>query len=181
MSLYMDSCCFIDAAKYTLDRKESIDHLEDKEEHIRYCIKMLDAARSGHIRLLTGTLTISECTHLSGIVDDEIKRLFRSILSSGRVAKLVTDSVFIAERARDLKWTHNIHLRGADATHVATALESGCEEFITDDDKILKYASEIAKLGLRVIRANETQLLSAYLLDNEVDLRNQGTLFGESN
>lgn len=165
MSAYMDSCCFIDVAKYSLGRKDSIENLEDKEGHVQSCIKMLEAAGRGYIRVLTGTLTISECTHLSGVVDDEVKRLFRSILSSGKVVRLVTDTVFIAERARDLKWVYNVHLRGADATHVASALESGCKEFITDDNKILKYAPELAKLGLKAIRADETRLLTKYLLD----------------
>lgn len=176
----MESCCFIDAAKYQLGRKDSIDHLDEKEEHIKYCIKMLEAAERGFLRLLTGSLTISECSHLSGATDDEVKRLFRSILSSGRVVKLVTDSIFIAERARDLRWNHNIRLSGADATHVATALEAGCEEFITYDSRIHKYASEIEKLGIRVIKAYETKLLAAYLTE-DTDLSNQRTLFAEPN
>ncbi len=161
----MDSCCFIDVAKYTLGRQDTIENLEDKEGHVQSCVKLLEAAGRGYIRVLTGTLTISECTHLSGVFDDDVKRLFRSILSSSKVVRLVTDTVFIAERARDLKWVHNVHLRGADATHVASALESGCKEFITDDHKILKYAPELAKLGLRAVRGDETKLLTKYLLD----------------
>ena len=46
---------------------------------------------------LTGNITISECQHLSGFVDDDVKRLFRSVPTSGRVVKIVADSIFIAE------------------------------------------------------------------------------------
>jgi predicted nucleic acid-binding protein len=136
----MDSCCFIDVAKYDLGHKDKIDHLADKEEHIKACIKMLDDAKKGNIRVLTGNITISECQHLSGFVDD--------------------DSIFIAERARNLMWDYQIKLGGADAHHVATALESGCSEFITSDKGILKWAAEIEKLGLKVIRAEHSKELA---------------------
>lgn len=161
MSIYTESCCFIDVAKYQLGHSAKIDNLADKEEHIDSCIRMLKAAEAGDLRVLTANLTISECQHLDGIVDNEVRRLFRSVLTSGRIVRIVTDNIFIAERARDLRWDHNICLRGADATHVATALEAGCEEFITFDNKILKYASQIVTFGLRVIRANETNALPA--------------------
>lgn len=163
MSVYMDSCCFIDVAKYDLGHKDKIDHLPDKEEHIKACIRMLDAAKKGNIRVLTGNITISECQHLSGFVDDEVKRLFQSILTSGRVVRIVADSIFIAERARNLMWDYKIKLGGADAHHVATALESNCGEFITSDQGILKWDVEIEKLGLKVIRADKSKELTATL------------------
>ncbi len=159
----MDSCCFIDVAKYELGRKDTIDHLDVKEEHIKACIQILDAAKRGQIWLLTGNITISECQHLSGFVDEEVKRLFRSILTSGRVVSIVADSIFVAERARNLMWDFQIRLGGADAHHVATALEAKCSEFVTSDNGILKWAGEILKLGLKVIPANASTELAAQL------------------
>ena len=159
----MDSCCFIDVAKYDLDRKASIDNLSDKEDHIQACIQILDLAKRGQIRVLTGNITISECQHLSGFVDENVKRLFQSVLTSGRVVRIVADSIFIAEKARNLMWDYNIRLGGADAHHVATALESKCSEFITSDSGILKWAVEIEKLGLKIIRANESKELATQL------------------
>ncbi|HVF57256.1 MAG TPA: PIN domain-containing protein [Pyrinomonadaceae bacterium] len=179
MSVYMDSCCFIDVAKYNLGHKADIDHLADKEEHIKACIRMLDAARDGNLRVLTGNITISECQHLSGIIDEDIKKLFRSVLSSGRVARIVADSIFIAERARDLMWDYNIRMSGADAHHVATALESKCDEFITSDNGILKWATEIGKLGLKVIRADESTQLAALHLARIPQVSNQGSLLDD--
>ncbi len=163
--LYMESCCFIDVAKYTLGYKHLIDDLAGKEQHIQYCIKMLEAAKFGDLRILTANLTISECKHLDGYVDDEVKRLFRSILSSGRIVRIVTDNIFIGEMARDLLWEHDIHLRGADGTHVASALYSNCEELITWDSKIMKQADKIQKLGLRVISADQTKLLPRHYIE----------------
>lgn len=164
MSVYMDSCCFIDVAKYNLGHRDKIDNLTDKEEHIKACIKILDDAKKGNIRVLTGNITISECQHLSGFVDDEIKRLFQSILTSGRVVRIVADNIFIAERARNLMWDYQIKMSGADAHHVATALESKCNEFITTDAGIMKWAAEIEKLGMKVIRANESKELAQLAL-----------------
>ena len=163
MSIYMDSCCFIDVAKYELGRRDTIDHLDEKEEHIKACIQILDAAKRGQIWVLTGNITISECQHLSGFVDEEVKRLFRSVLTSGRIVKIVADSIFIAERARNLMWDYHIKLGGADAHHIATALESKCNEFVTSDKGILKWAGEIQKLGLKVIPADASSELSAQL------------------
>lgn len=163
--IYMESCCFIDVVKYRLDRKRLISDLPVREEHIQYCMKMLEAAKFGDLRILTANLTISECKHLDGYVDDEVKRLFRSILSSGRIVRIVTDNIFIGETARDLLWEHDIHLGGADGTHVASALYSNCEEFITWDGRIMKQAEKIAKLGLRVISANQTKLLPRHYIE----------------
>jgi predicted nucleic acid-binding protein len=159
MSLYMESCCFIDLAKYQLGLKQTIDDLAKKESHIQGCIKILDAASKGQLRVETANITISECQHLKGVVTPEIKRLFRSILSSGKIVHIITDSIFISERAQELRWTYDINLSGADAHHVASALEANCEEFITFDRKIRSNAAKIATLGLRVATGDQTQLL----------------------
>ena len=51
------------------------------------------------------------------------------------------------------------NLSGADAHHVASALEAGCEELITFDTKIRNNAAKIATLGLRVTTGDQTRLL----------------------
>jgi predicted nucleic acid-binding protein len=176
----MESCCFIDVAKYTLERKDSISDLADREGHIQHCIKILEAAKNGELRLFTANLTISECQHLDGFIDDEVKRLFRSVLTSGRIVQIITDSIFIAEQARDLRWKHQICLSGADSHHVSTALEAGCEEFITFDSKILKNADKLKRLGLRVIKADETHLLPKGKPSRPESKIGQNTLFNDS-
>lgn len=159
MSLYMESSCFIDIAKYQLEMKDQIDDLENKEPHIQACIKLLDAAKRNEVVILTANLTNSECQHLDGLVTAEMRRLFRSILTSGKIVRLVTDSVFISERAQELRWIHDIALSGADAHHLATALEAGCEEFITYDKGFLKKKEKISALGIRAIKGHESHYL----------------------
>ncbi len=159
MSLYMESPCFIDVAKYKLGMTNSIDDLANKEPHIQACIKLLDAAEKGDVVILTANLTNSECQHLDGLYTAEMRRLFRSILTSGKIVKLVTDTVFISERAQELRWVHGINLSGADAHHLATALEAGCAEFITYDNGFLKQKEKIRALGIRVIKGYESNSL----------------------
>jgi predicted nucleic acid-binding protein len=159
MSLYMESSCFIDIAKYKLGMTDKISDLANKEPHIQACIKLLDAAEKGEVVILTANITNSECQHLDGLVTAEMRRLFRSILTSGKIVKLVTDTVFISERAQELRWVHDIALSGADAHHLATALESGCEEFITYDNGFLKKKDKIHALGIRPIKGHESQFL----------------------
>jgi predicted nucleic acid-binding protein len=158
MSLYMESSSIIDVAKYKLDMKETIDDLEKKEPHIVACIELLEAAERNEIEVLTANLTNSECQHLDGVHDEEVQRLFRSLLTSGKVIKLVTDSVFVSERAQELRWTHDIRLRGADAHHLATAIEAGCDEFITFDDDFLDKRDKIAPL-IRVVEGHRSNYL----------------------
>jgi hypothetical protein len=119
LAVYMESCCVLDVARFSLGRKETISDFAAKEQHIEFCIKMLEAAKAGDLLLKTGSFTVAECQHIDGDYGEEIQRLFRSILTSGRVIKLIADSIFVAEAARDLRWNHDICLKGGDAYHKA--------------------------------------------------------------
>jgi hypothetical protein len=67
----------------------------------------------------------------------------------------------IAESARDLRWVHDMSLKGADAIHLASALDRSCEEFITLDNRIgrIKNKEKFAALGLRLIEGRATTCL----------------------
>lgn len=165
--VYMDSCCFIDAVKTDIGDETDPDRAND----IWYIKKCLEASKNGDIEVITSYLTIAESRRASGEPTEEVKKLFNSIFLSGKVIKLAQLTLNIAERARDLHWLHSINLGGADAIHVATALTVGCKEFLTFDMKKkrspLAFASEIDKLGLRVILPSKTSLLPKdYLQEN---------------
>ena len=86
------------------------------------------------------------------------------MLSSGQGVTMVAPDIFIAERARDLRWNDKINCGGgADAVHVATALEARCEEFWTVNTKKgpanQAARSKLDTLGLRVIEAIQTAVL----------------------
>jgi hypothetical protein len=52
-----------------------------------------------------------------------------------------------------------IALGGMDSIHLASALQMKCEELITTDGKLLKNATKIADLKIRVIQAADTRCL----------------------
>lgn len=92
---------------------------------------------------------------------------FTRLLSAGNPVKIQAVDIFVAERARDLRWKHHIKCGGgADSIHIATALELGCEEFISTNSKRgplnADAATKLAKLGLRVIEAPQTAVLPAH-------------------
>jgi predicted nucleic acid-binding protein len=104
----------------------------EREHDVWHLKKLLEAARDKEVEAYTSVLTISECTHVGEQnITDDVKTNFSAILMSGQYVRLVQTTPFIGEDARDLRWTHGIALRGADAIHIASALDRKCEEFIT--------------------------------------------------
>ena len=160
--IYMDSCCFIESVKSTIGTAQ-----EGRDGDLWYIKQLLKASKDGSIEIITSYLTLAESRHArgKGITEptDEAKRLFRSILCSGKVVKLAQLTRATAELARDLHWDHGINLGGADAIHVATALKTGCKEFLSFDAEKrkspLKYTAELKKLGLTANLPSATKLL----------------------
>lgn len=101
--VYLDACCFIELAAY-----EAGTHKVQREEDITFLRKVLLGAFEGDLEVYTSTLSIAECryaTNLHGdqiVLTDEIKKLFRDVLTSGQFVILVQDSILVAERARNL-------------------------------------------------------------------------------
>jgi hypothetical protein len=126
-------------------------------------------------------LSIAECTHIrepSG-PSQATKDLLIEFLTSGTVVDLVEADIFVMERSRDLLWNDNIILAGADSIHVATALFSGCSEFLTLDEKLKKEKLVAAvplldNLGLKLLRPQQTMRLpNEYRTDDLFSVENQ--------
>lgn len=158
--IYIDTCCFIEHAKGCIDDKSGFD-----EKDLEYVGMILEAGLQGAVELYTSSVTISECLHTGDgtNISDEIKRLFRSILTSGKILSLISADLFIAERARDLRWDDNITLKPLDAIHLASAIDAECEEIWTGDHfgKQDKEARKVLSndLGVRIVLPKETSLL----------------------
>jgi hypothetical protein len=56
-------------------------------------VNTLSAAKTGDIKAYSSIITIAECVHANGKLDDEVKRLFRSILTSGQIIILVQPDI----------------------------------------------------------------------------------------
>lgn len=159
-AFYMDSCCFIDLAKTAVRVQTS----SDREPHIFYCRKFIEAARARHLRVYTSTMTAVECVKLTDDTapggptrdDDTVKELFKKMLMSGRSGVMpVMPNPVITELARDLSWNHGITCKPMDRLHLATALTMKCSHFFTTDDKLgQQNVSKINALGLAICRAD---------------------------
>jgi predicted nucleic acid-binding protein len=157
--IYVDANVIIEAVRQRFKTPDKM-----RENDLWVFEKMLQAAEEGELALFTSSVSIAECTHVDGDCDEATQDFFRSFLSAGTLIKLVQDSVFVAEKARDLRWQHDIKLSGMDAIHVASALDAACKEMITfdcgiQDRKLSIESSKIRALGVAVILPSDSTLL----------------------
>ena len=133
----------------------------DRAKDVWHMKQLLQAARDGEIIVYVSTLAIAECTTTDGKVTPAVKDQFNRLLTSGQYVILVQPTPFVMTDARDLRWKHELTLRGADAVHIASALDRKCEEFITTDGqgKKLQAKKKLQALGLRLICGRETTCL----------------------
>ncbi len=150
----MDSCCFIELALQAIGTNDA-----NRENDLWFLKELLNAAHDEEIEVLTSTLSIAECAHAKGDVSDDVKSLFKRFLTSGRYILLVQDSVLVAEKARNLRWVHGLSFSGADAIHLASAMELKCDEFLTWDNKPHANAAVLNDLALRVCFPRDTLCL----------------------
>jgi predicted nucleic acid-binding protein len=168
--IYCDANPIIELAKYA---KGTHDHSRERDLWIMR--QTLKAAQNDEIALFTSSISVAECVAAGDDWGKDVQEFFVGVLSSGRMFKLVQDSIFVAERARNLRWGDNIRLHGMDAIHVASALDAKCTEFFTWDhdlgrDKFAAKAAALAKLGIRIIPPRDTKLLPDFYLSEKVDL-----------
>lgn len=157
--IYVDTCCFVNLVKSEIGTRLS----NDEERDAWFLKNLLQANRDGEVDVLTSTVTIAECQHAGEEkLSEKVKSQFSSLLTSGQYVKLVQCTPFIAIAARDLRWQHKIHLRGADAIHLASALEMECQEILTANGRfgrIQKHANSLSALGIVPRQCRDTQLL----------------------
>jgi PIN domain len=161
---YLDACCFIDLAK------QSIGTLlpDDRANNTWYVWKLLEANKDGELEVYTSTLTIAECTHADGNMEQRIRDLFVRLLMSGQYVRLVQPTPFVAADGRDLRWKNGILLRGADYIHIASGLAVKASEFLKTDDRILQQAAKIDALGMRVVMPALTTALPDHYRQGEL-------------
>jgi predicted nucleic acid-binding protein len=174
--IYSDANPIIELAKFG---KKT--HDPSRERDLWMMNQMLKAANNGEIDLYTSTISVAECVAAGDDYDKDVQEFFIGVLTSGRMFKLVQDTIFVAERARDLRWKDNIRLKGMDAIHVASALDSGCTEFLTWDsdmgkNKVAERARALAALGLTVTTPSGTKLLPSFYLTEQTSFTQSGLI-----
>ncbi len=157
--IYIEACPLIDMAEH----KATGTAKGGRELDVWFCKQALAAALADKIQVYTSMLSVSECTSIGPNLPSppaEVKRFLDMLLMSGKSGiTMVSLRQIIAVRARDLRWASEINVKGADAVHIATAMEMKCDELWTQDGGIWKRSAEIAQLGLRVIRPRDSKIL----------------------
>ena len=155
--IYLDACLIIDMAENEAKPRRG------RELQVWLCKQALAAARDGKLQVYTSMLSVAESTTIATDLPSpspETKRFLDMLLLSGKSGITIAQMrMNTAIRARDLRWVSEINLRGADAVHVATAIEMKCDELWTRDGGIGKKRTEISQLGLKVISPEETTVL----------------------
>ena len=119
------------------------------EEYASYISKM---DRIFDLIVRTSVVTFSAVHILTEVMvkplqtgNHELAQEYRDILVNSDAYTLVTVTMPIAESAADLRARYN--LRTPDALHVATAISTGCDAFLTNDAQ-LKRVQELPILVL---------------------------------
>jgi predicted nucleic acid-binding protein len=168
--IYSDANPIIELAKWAKNAHDPL-----REPDLQTMERLLKAANNEDISLFTSSVSVAECVAAGDDWDDDVQEFFTGVLTSGRMFKLVQDTIFVTEQARDLRWKHNIRLSGMDAIHVASALEAQCTEFLTWDRGINKSKTQLkakflASQGVSVITPSETKLLPPIYLQSKSTL-----------
>jgi predicted nucleic acid-binding protein len=166
--VYLDSCCFIEMLKG--DHGLALDHPDDADMVRR----LLRASRSQAIECWTSMIAVAEVLGVDkgGTPETALQKRIESLLLSGRDGVFVHGlSPTVVIKARDLVWKEGLRERAADRIHVATAIDLGCTEILSVDDRLAKRfkRTQISNCALRT--AKETRSLP--------DEFKQATLFGD--
>lgn len=169
--VYLDSCCFIDAVKHSVGRLPA-----DRTDDVWHIKKLLEAHQAGDIAVVTSFLSIAECVAVESGQEDvsqDVQESFRRLLTSGQYLTLAPPTPRTGRLVQELRWRQKIVLKGADALHIATAIERGAQEFISTDDrlrgpKMADAASKLTMTGVRFIRAADTRLVPDRFLQGDM-------------
>lgn len=105
------------------------------EQHSRYLplVKpFIIAVNAQQFEAFSSVITLTEVlTQPIKLKNDDVRKKYRDILLDSENFNLIQVSVQIAERAAQLRAIYN--LRTPDAIQIATALESRCDAFLTND------------------------------------------------
>ena len=168
--IYSDANPIIELARYQRGT-----HDPNREHDLWIMRQAMSAAQNEEIDLFTSSISVAECVAAGDDWGPEVQEFFVGALSSGRMFKLIQSDIFVAERARDLRWKDNVRLSGMDAIHVASAILWGCGEFFTWDrgintDKLAAKRAILEQNGINVVAPSGTKLLPSYYLSEPIRL-----------
>ena len=114
---------------------------------------VFDWIESNSIRVVTSPVTLAECLVLPIRQNNRPQQqLFIDIITAQDTADFVEITSAIARSAAEIRARYNLQL--PDAFQIATALETSCEAFLTNDAQ-LKRVTELKVLVVSELEAGE--------------------------
>ena len=133
-------------SKIYFDSAPLVYYVEENPAYVGQMDAIIEQIERATVEAFSSVILLPEVLMLpTRLGKTELVKAYREILFNSQHFQLVAVSAEIAERATNLRAAYN--LRTPDAIHVATALETGCEIFLTNDNG-LKRLSEIRVLIL---------------------------------
>ena len=133
-TVYLDTMCFV----Y---------YFEENKIYYPLCRKVFQKLANSQLQTITSVLTATEILIYPKKADNlSLERMYKSIFLKHPYIKVVEFDFETAEIAAELGAKYNI--KTPDAIHLATALNSRAQAFITNDPK-LKQVKEMRTLILR--------------------------------
>ena len=129
-----------------LDAAPLVYYVEENPTYVKTMDVVIDLIENKPIQAFSSVILIPEVLMLPRrLGKTELVKTYQAILLNSRAFQLKVVSLQIATQATDLRAQYN--LRTPDALHVATALETYCDAFLTNDLE-LKRVTEIKVLVL---------------------------------
>jgi predicted nucleic acid-binding protein len=133
-------------SKIYLDAAPLVYYVEENPTYVKRMDAIIEQIEKMPIQAFSSVILLPEVLMLpTRLGKTELVKAYKAIMFNSRQFQLTSVSLQTAVRATDLRAKYN--LRTPDAIHMATALELGCELFLTNDNG-LKRVSEIQVLIL---------------------------------
>ena len=133
-------------SKLYVDSAPLIYYVEEHKVYVDKMEQILHLVENTSLEAVSSVLTLSEVLVMPvRLGAHHLTRRYRSILMNREFCTLVSISADIAIRAASIRARYRIN--SPDALHIATAIEFGCDAFLTNDHK-LRAVQELTVLVL---------------------------------
>lgn len=115
--------------------------LAGERERVQLCRPIIDEAKAGRLLIATSAITITEVIKLKSKTQlpSEKWKVAENFFRQEWVSVRNLDG-YVAERARELIWQHNLSQK--DAVHVATAVRWKLSRMDTFDEGLIKHTGK---------------------------------------
>jgi len=141
----------VNVSKLYLDSAPVIYYVQGVEPFFPVVDRVFQQIELGVLAALTSPVTLGECLVLPFRTGDTaLQQSFVDLLTITEGISLLNIDVIVGQRAADVRARYGLKL--PDALQIATALEAGCQAFLTNDAQ-LKRVTELKVLVISELEA----------------------------